>query len=74
MTKRICRRCGGDLTEGATVCAICGEVAIVARSVDLYTPETTPLIREETEQTVPPHAAPTEEMPVVQMSRKEFSD
>jgi hypothetical protein len=74
MTRRICRRCDGDLTEGARVCARCGEVAIVERAAGLYTSETRPLANEEAEQTIPPHSAPTEEMPAILMSRMESSD
>jgi hypothetical protein len=74
MTERICRICGGDLTEGARYCARCGEVAIVARSADVYSPEPRPLAGEETEQTVPPWSAPTVEMPVILKSGKGASD
>ena len=74
MEGRICRRCGGDLTEGARFCARCGEVAIVVSSAGSYAPETRPLARGEAERTVPPHAAPTEEMPAILMSRNESSD
>ena len=74
MTERICRRCGGDLIEGARFCASCGKAAIVVSSDGLYATETRPLAMEETEQTVPPHAAPTEEMPAILMPRKESSE
>ena len=56
MKGRICRRCGGDLTEGARFCARCGEVAIAVNSAGMYMPETMPLAGGEAEQTVPPHA------------------
>lgn len=74
MTERICRRCGGALIKEARFCTRCGEAATAVRNAGLYTPETRPLAREETEQTVPPHAAPTEEMPAILKSRKESSD
>ena len=74
MKGRICRRCGGDLTEGARFCARCGEVAIVVSSAGMYMPETTPLAGGEAEQTVPPHAAPTVEMPAILMPRNGSSD
>jgi hypothetical protein len=74
MTKGICRRCGSALNDGARFCVKCGEVAIVVRSGVLYTPETIPLAKEETEQTVAPHAAPTEKMPAILMPRMESSD
>ena len=74
MTERICRRCGGDLIEGARFCARCGEAAIVVSSDGLHTLETRPFARDQTEQTVPPHAAPTEEMPAIRMPRKESSE
>jgi len=71
MTERICRRCGGDLTKGARFCARCGEVVSVASSHRLHSPETVPLTKGEAEQTVHPHAAPTEEMPAILMVRQE---
>jgi len=74
MTERICRRCGGDLTEEARFCSKCGEIANVARGAVLYTLETLPPAKEKTEQAVPPYAAPTEEMPAILKSRNESSD
>jgi hypothetical protein len=43
-------------------------------SAGLHSEETRPLAKEETEQTVPPHAAPTEKMPAMLMPRMESSD
>jgi hypothetical protein len=74
MTEGFCRRCGCALTEGARFCVKCGEVAIVVSSAVLYTLETIPLAKEETEQTIPPHSAPTEKMPAMLMPRMEPSD
>jgi len=74
MTERICKRCGSDLSESARFCARCGEVASVMSSAGFYAPETRPLAREEAEHTVPPHAALTEEMPIILISGKEHSD
>jgi uncharacterized Zn finger protein (UPF0148 family) len=71
MTERICRRCGGDLTKGARFCARCGEVVSVASSHSLHAPENVPLTEGEAEQTVPPQAAPAEEMPAILTVRQE---
>jgi len=71
MAVRICRRCGRDLTEGARFCARCGEAASVASSPSLHALGTMPLTNGEAEQTVPPHAAPTEEMPAILMVQQE---
>ena len=74
MTERICRRCGGDLTEEARFCSKCGEIAIVASGAVLITPETLPPAKDKTEQAVLPYAAPTEEMPAIPTSQNESSD
>ncbi len=74
MTKRICRRCGSDLTKGARFCASCGAVAPRAEIANLYVPEPGLLCGNQTEQTVPPHAAVTEEMPAILTSRNAPSD
>ena len=74
MTEGICRRCGSALTEGARFCVKCGEVAIVVSSAGPSTLETRPFAKEETEQTVPLHSAPTEKMPAILMPRMESSD
>ncbi len=71
MAKRICRRCGGDLTEGARFCARCGEAASVASSPSSHALETMPLAKGEADKTVTPHEAPTEEMPAIIMGRQE---
>jgi len=71
MTERICGRCGDDMTKGARFCARCGEVASVASSHSLHELGNAPLTKGEAEQTVPPHAAPTEEMPAIIMVRQE---
>ena len=71
MTERICRRCGGDLTKRAGVCARCDEVVSVASSHSLHALETVPLTKREAEQSFPTHAAPTEEMPAILMVRQE---
>ena len=49
----------------------CGEVAIAVSNAGLHALETMPLAWEGSEQTVPPHAVPTEEMPAIIMPRKE---
>jgi hypothetical protein len=65
MKGRICKRCGGDLSQVARFCSRCGEIAIIVSSAGLYAPETRTFAKGEDEQTVPPHAAPTEEMPAI---------
>jgi hypothetical protein len=74
MTKRICRRCGGDLTAGARFCSSCGAVAPIAEIASLYAPEPSLLCGKQIEQTVPPHAAGAEEMPAILTSRNALSD
>jgi hypothetical protein len=71
MAERICRRCGGNLNEGARFCTRCGEAASVASSPSSHAMETMPLTNGVAEQTVPPHAAPTEEIPAILMVRQE---
>jgi hypothetical protein len=44
------------------------------RNAGMYPPETRTSARGEAERTVPPHAAPTEEMPVILKSRNGSSD
>src|SRR5215470_15577425 len=49
MTKRICRRCGSALTEGANFCTSCGANAPISETTAVYAPETRPLSRAETD-------------------------
>ena len=70
----ICKRCGSDLTKGERFCASCGAVAPHAETAKLYAPEPGLLCGKQTEQTVPPYAAVTEEMPAILTALKAPSD
>ena len=72
MTPRICRRCGSALTKVVGFCARCGQVSTAAEIANLYATETNP--GKQNEQTVPPHAAVTEEMPAIIVVPKPASD
>ncbi len=74
MTKMICSRCGSDLAKVTRYCATCGAVAPLAEIANLYAPEPGFLSGKQVEQTVPPHAAVTEEMPAILMARMAPSD
>src|SRR5262245_11983237 len=68
MTKMNCRQCGSALTKGARFCTICGATATSAETLDINSPETSPLASEQTDQIVPSHSAVTEELPSNQMA------
>jgi predicted amidophosphoribosyltransferase len=74
MTKRSCNRCGSDLTNRSRFCASCGAIAPLAETANLDAPEPSPLCGKQTEQTIPPHAAVTEEMPAILTARKASCD
>ena len=70
----ICSRCGSDRTKGARNCESCGAVAPLAETANLYAPDPGNLCGKEIKQTVPPHAAVTEEMPAILTALKAPSD
>ena len=69
MTTWMCRRCGSDLRKEARFCANCGAVAPLAEIANLYAPEPSLSCEKQMEQTVPLHAAVTEEMPAILTAR-----
>jgi len=75
MMKKICRQCGGALTEGARFCTSCGAITGRAETASVFAPETRPLPREQTDQVVPGNAGVTEELSPTQTApRKGPSD